>query len=310
VRDGEISAIIITYRKNDDEKIENVVAHVVGGFPLGQRKVSMHRDGFFASQIDGHLWQTGDSMLKFLGRDLIVWANNEEDNRAQKEMIESIFTGEVLVLASNITEKTLYYTAVLPAPKRMLPSRMRSGVRAILINGSLSPEKGSFELVVLTENEQHAALISAVLFDLKTSMLIALRTRLGGVMNDTAWGPHVPVWWAYEMANSIEDMALSRRDRTVKLSSQYERRMVNVTLKTVERFGRDYSQIKGVKQDKLDPRVVDAAMQTRKPLHYWSESHRWGPDWPFAAPIDYSVQKPLDEENRTLDASPPVSPSL
>lgn len=309
VKDGEIAAIIVTYRKNGDDKIEHVVAHVVGGFPLGRRKISMHRDGFFASQIGENLWSTGDSALKFLGREMIIWANSEDDARAQREIIEAIFSGEVSVLADNIMEKPLYYTAVLPAPRHVVPDKMRSHVRAILMNGSLAPDRGTFDLVVLTDNERSSALVSSMMYDLRTSMLVGLRTRFGGVKEDSPWGPTIPVWWAYEMANTVEDMQLTRRDRTVRLTSQYERRMVNATLKTIERFGRDFSQIRGVQQEKLDPRIVDARMRTRKPLHYWSEAHRWGPDWPIAASTNLLIQRPA-EETEKLDAAPPVSQPL
>jgi hypothetical protein len=309
IKDGEISAIIVTYRKNGDDKIEDVVAHIAGGFPLGRRKITMHKDGFFAGQVDEHVWQTGDTVLKFLGRDLIVWANNEEDERLQKELMEAIFSGEIMVLASNIMERPLYYTAVFPAPKEIVPSKMRAHVRAMLVNGSLSPEKGTFELIVLTDNDRSTSLVSSMLYDMKTSILVGLRTRFRGVLEDTPWGPSVPVWWAYEMANTVEDMELTRRDRTVRLSSQYERRMVNASLKTIERFGRDFSQIRGIQEEKLDPRVVDARMKSRSPGHYWGDAHRWGPDWPIASSTNLFIQRP-DEQEKSLDTAPPVTQPL
>jgi len=309
VRQGEVSAIIVTYRKNGDDQIENVVAHITGGFPLGRRKVSMHRDGFFASQIDENLWSTGDSALKFLGRDLIVWANTEEDERAQKELIESIFSGEIIVLANSITEKTLFYTAVFPSPEQLVPPKMRKHVRAMVLNGHIAPDNGSMEFIILSDSERSAALVGSRVHDLKLALHIALRTRFAGVLIETPWGPHVPVWWAYEMANTLEDVQIERRDRTVRMSTQYERRMVNASLKTVERFGRDYSQIKGTLEDKLDPRVVDASLQTRKPLHYWSEDHKWGPDWPFGSSTNIIVRRPEDPD-RALDQAPQVSQPL
>lgn len=309
VRQGEVSAIIVTYRKNGDEQIENVVAHITGGFPLGQRKISMHRDGFFASQLDKNLWTTGDSTLKFLGRDLIVWANNEEDERSQKELIEAVFSGEVLVLANSIIEKPIYYTAVFPSPEQLVPPKMRRHVRAIITKGHLSPENGSFEFVVLSESERSSALVASMVHDMKTALHIALRTRFAGVLIDSPWGPYVPVWWAYEMANTMEDVQIERRDRTVRMAVEYERRMVNATLKTVERFGRDYSQIKGIQDEKLDPRVVDAKLKTKKPLHYWSEDHKWGPDWPFGSSTNIMVRRPEDVD-RTLDAAPQVTQPL
>lgn len=308
VKEGEIAGILVTYRKNGDDKIEHVVAHVLGGFPLGRRKISMHRDGFFASQLGDNLWSTGDSALKFLGREMIVWANNEEDARVQKELIEAIFSGEILTLAEDIGRKPLYFSAVLPAPKHILPDKIRRHVRAMLINGSLSPERGTFELVVLTDNDRSAALVSASLYDLKTSLLVALRTRFRGVLQETPWGPQT-VWWSYEMANTVEDMQLDRRDRTVRLSTQFERRMVNATLKSIERFGRDFTAIRGVQEDKLDPRMVDARMRSRKPGHYWNDDHRWGPDWPIAASTNVLIQRPAEEVEQ-LDTAPPVSGTL
>ncbi|HMP90303.1 MAG TPA: hypothetical protein PJ991_08870 [Kiritimatiellia bacterium] len=306
VQQGEISSIIVTYRKNGDDRIENVVANIMGGFPLGRRNISMHRDGFFANQIDQNLWQTGDSALRFLGRDLAVWANNEDDERDQRELIEAIFAGEVLVVANSITDKPMYFTAVFPAPRQIVPAKMRNHVRAILLNGYLSAERGSMELVVLADNERSTALISSMMHDLKISILVGLRTRFRGVMEDTPWGPSIPVWWAYEMANTVEDMELVRRDRTVRLSTRFERRMVNATLKTIERFGRDYSQIRGVQEEKLDPRVVDARLRSTKPGHYWSDAHRWGPDWPIGVSTNILIRRPGDEE-RSFDSAPPVT---
>jgi len=309
VRKGEVSAIIVTYRKNGDDKIENVIAHIMGGFPLGKRKISMHRDGFFASQIDGQLWSTGDSTLKFLGRDLVVWANNEEDAEHQQKIIDAIFAGEIVELAADISEKPLYYTIVFPSPGKVVPAKMRRHIKAILTKGHLTPSEGSVELVLLTNGERSTALVSSVAQDLKTGLQIALRTRFAGVEIESDWGPYIPVWWAYEMANTLDDVELTRKGLTVTMAVSYERRMVNATMKTIERFGRDYSQIKGSKDDKLDPRQVDAMLQTTSPLHYWSEEHRWGPDWPFSSGTNIFVRRPDDTES-SLDEAPPVSQPL
>jgi len=308
VRKGEVSSIIITYRKNGDEKITNVVAHIMGGFPLGKRKISMHRHGFFASQVDRQIWATGDSTLKFLGRDMVVWANNAEDEQAQNKLLEAVFSGEVIDLAADISEKTLYYTAVFPSPRQIVPAKMRQHIKAILVEGSLSPDRGTIKVVILTNGKRSTALVNTMAQDLKTGLQIALRTRFKGVMRDTAWGPHVPVWWAYEMANTLDQVELTRRDLTVSLSTVYERRMVNASLKTIERFGRDFSQIKGIKDDKLSPRQVDAMLRTAKPVHYWSEAHQWGPDWPFGSGTNVFVRRPSEEPESLEDAPPATQP--
>ncbi|HMO51107.1 MAG TPA: hypothetical protein PKE26_07665, partial [Kiritimatiellia bacterium] len=311
VQRGEVSAIIVTYRKNGDDKIENVIAHIMGEFPLGRRQITMHEDGFFASQIDNRLWETGDAAIRFLGRDMIVWGNTEDDERAQRELIEAVFSGEIIIVADSIVQKPLYYTAVLPAPRQVVPLKLRPHVRAILFNGFLSAERGSLETVILTDSERASARVSSIVYDLKLSAQLALRTRFRGVMEETPWNPnHIPVWWSYEMANTLEDTQLVRRDRTVRLNAEYERRMVNAFLKSMERFGRDYSQIRGTQEEKLDPRIVDARMRTRKPNHYWSEAHKWGPDWPIPASGEIVIQRPDDPSSPLLDDAPPVTQSL
>lgn len=148
-----------------------------------------------------------------------------------------------------------------------------------------------------------------MMYDLKASLLIGLRTRFRGVLEDSPWGTNRSGRWAYEMANTVEDMQLTRRDRTVRLSTRYERRMVNATLKSIERFGRDFSQIRGVEQDKLDPRLVDSNMKTRKPGHYWSETHRWGPDWPIGSSTNILIQRPAEDVEK-LETAPPVTQTL
>ena len=65
---GTVSAMIITYHQNRDNSIRDVVAHVVGGFPIGKLKPGFHRDGFFQNLIDQELWVSGNQALGLLGR--------------------------------------------------------------------------------------------------------------------------------------------------------------------------------------------------------------------------------------------------
>lgn len=307
--DGQVSGILVTYRRNGDDKTENVVAHIVGEFPLGGRQISMHRDGFFADQVDPNLWSTGDAAIRFLGRDMIVWSNSEEDERIQREIIEAFFAGEVILLAEHILQKPVHFTMVLPAPQEILPSRMKAHVRAVLLNGFLAPDEGSMEVVFLADSERSAARISSMARDLNTSLQLILRTRFQGVVLETAWGDHIPTWWALEMANALDTIELERRNFTVNMSIDFERVMVNAVLKSIERFGRDYSQIRGVQGEKLDPRVVDARMQTRKPSHYWSEAHKWGPNWPFGSGTNIFIQG-IEPKRDLQQAAPPVTEPL
>ncbi len=279
---GEVAAMIVTYHKTSDGKINDVVAHVFGGFPLGRRKPGFHRDGFFAEQLDSDLWQAGNQAVGFLGRDMILFAGDDEE-KGEMEIIESVFSGDVMPLVKSL-DTPLYYTAVFPDPSRVVPLQMRRHVQAFIVKGYLSQQKGEMESVVLTPSSKSATYSMQLLHDMRLASLLWLRGRWRGVMEDTLWGPQEGTWWAFEMANTIEQGTMEKEDSVVRMRMNFDRVMVNATLKSVERLGRDYAQQKRSLDERIDPRLVDASLRSDKPLHYWSNEHKWGPDWPFAGP--------------------------
>jgi hypothetical protein len=58
--------------------------------------------------------------------------------------------------------------------------------------------------------------------------------------------------------------------------------MMNALMKSIERFGRDWSQIQARTGMAMDPGVAAVVASAREMPQYWSEGHRWGPDWPIA----------------------------
>ena len=277
---GEVAAMVVTYHMNSDKRVEDVAAHIIGGFPLGQRKRGFHRDGFFRHQIDGSLWNAGGSAIAFLGRDILVFAD-ENVVATQQELLESILSGNILPLAGSIIDRPLYYTAVFPDPRRVVPPQLRTHVQAVIIKGHLAPDDGSWEMMVLTPNPDSASYATSIIYDMKLAGQVALQSRFGGVETDTAWGKHIPVWWAHKMAETIQSTSIEKEQNIVRMKASFDRTMVNATLKSIERMGRDLSQMQGSLEEKLDPRLVDARMKSAKPQHYWSEEHEWGPDWPI-----------------------------
>ena len=83
------------------------------------------------------------------------------------------------------------------------------------------------------------------------------------------------------MADTIDAASLEKQQNIISLKSAFDRPMVNAMLKTIERMGRDMAAMRLIRDDKLDPRLADAQLKSDKPLHYWSEAHQWGPDWPI-----------------------------
>lgn len=303
---GEVAAMIVTYHKSGDSRIEDVVAHVVGGFPLGQRKPGFHRDGYFQSQIDPSLWNSGNSALGFLGRDIVLFADEAVANK-QQGVLESVLTGDIMPLVDMISDRPLYFTAVFPDPRRVVPPQLRPHVQAFIVKGHLAPYEGSWEMIILTPRPESANYALSLIYDMKLASRMALQSRWQGIMVDTAWGEQVPVWWAYEMANTIGQTSLEAEQNIVRMRVSFERVMVNAVLKSIERMGRDMAQMRGSLDEKLDPRLVDARLRTDKPLHYWSDPHRWGPDWPIAQP---TTNAGIQGEGVIVPEAPAVSQPL
>ncbi|HBA86399.1 MAG TPA: hypothetical protein DCZ95_20150 [Verrucomicrobia bacterium] len=294
---GEVSAMIVTYNKSAEDKVDNVVAHAVGGFPLGKMKMGFHRDGYFARQIDRNLWNMGNVVISFLGRDMVLFAEDEVA-QTQHELLESIFSGDISLLVKGL-EKPMFFTAVFPDPKRIVPSQLRGHIQAVVIKGSLGFQKGHFETLLLCPNQKSAAYVHAIVSDMKKMADLGLKTRWGGAVVQTAWGPMVGSWWAYEMVRTLEETKLETEEILVRIKTEFGRVMVNVCLKSIERMSRDLAALKGTFEDRLDPRVVDARLKTQKPLHYWSEPHQWGPDWPIPPPANTNEQAVMPELGTT-----------
>lgn len=296
---GEVSAMIVTYHKNGDDKIRDVVAHVIGGFPLAKLKPGFHRDGFMKYMLDENLWTVGDSALNMLGRDMVLFAN-EDVAEKQNAVVEGLLSGDVLPLVDRI-QTPLYYTIVMPDPKRVVPRQLKNHVQALIFKGRLSQTSGTFETLVLTPSSRSASYALSIVSDLKAMAEMALKAKFKGVVQQKNWGPHIDPWWAYEMVNTSEKISIEKEENILRIHSDFDRVMVNVVMKVLERMGRDLTQTRMTLEQGLDPRIVDRKMATRKPGHYWTEAHRWGPNWPIP-PTDEEIA----ERKKAIEASTPV----
>ena len=278
---GEVAAMIVTYHVDDDGKAEDIVVHAVGGFELAREKPGFHRNGYFFQQLDNNLWNYGNLLVGFLGRDMVLFSGDEAVTKTHEEMLDSLFTGDISVLVSSL-KRPMYFTAVFPDPRQIVPPQLRSHIQAVVFKGYLGYYKGGWEALVLTPSPKSATYALAILRDMKTAADFALKTRWKGVVQQKEWGPVIDPWWAYELVRTSERMTMEKEQNLVRMDTDFERVMVNAVLKSIERLSRDLAQMKGSLTEGLDPREVDARLKTKKPLHYWSEPHQWGPDWPIA----------------------------
>jgi len=300
LRLGEVSAMVVTYRQDEEGEATDVVAHVLGGFPLGKRKPGFHRDGYFRHLIDRDLWNLGNAVISLMGRDMIMFAE-EHIAEQHQEMLESIFVlGDVYPLVEYIEKAPVYFTAVFPDPRRLVPIQLRHHVQALVFKGHLAPKGGRMELVALTPSARSASYALSIISDMKMFSEVALRTKWKGVPIRAPWGTYVETWWAHAMVETSRKTALEKQHNILRIRTEFDRVMANAVVKSVERMGRDLAQMRGSLEERLDPRLVDERLFSAKPQHYWSDSHRWGPNWPFRGETN---------EFDTADAAPSAGPN-
>ncbi|MFT5123487.1 MAG: hypothetical protein ACI9TH_001079 [Kiritimatiellia bacterium] len=279
----KVSAMLVTYRINENEEVRNLATHVIGDYKVGRRRPGFHRDGYFKHLIDQNLWNTGNTVIGFLGRDIVYYAEQDDDEDFQTALIDSLFTGEVDLILEAI-DTPYYYTMVIPNPRRLLPPQLRHHIQTVIIKGSMQKQRGDTEVLLLCSNPPSARHTAAVVKDMKVAAEAILQTQFGGVIKERSWGPYLETWWAREMVVTSEKALLRQEENIVRLNVVYGRVMNNALLKSFERMGRDLRQITGTIEQKKDPRLVDAEMRSHKGSHYWSEDHGWGPNWPIQPP--------------------------
>lgn len=281
LRLGEVAAMVITYHRVDD-KTEGVVAHIVGAFPLGKRRLGFHRDGWFKGRLDQGLWNSGNLAVSFLGREIVLFSE-EAVAEKQQAVLESLLSGDITPLIQDL-KNPLFFTIVIPEPGKLVPPQLRSHIQAMIFKGRLGYDTGVLETILLCSSVDSAEYTFAISQDLKTMADLALQIQFQGMEVDTEWGRRVGVWWAYEMAQTLRKAVFRRDGSLVRAKSEFGRVMVNAFLKSIERMSRDVAQMRMSLDQGMDPRLVDARLQTPSYGHYWSQPHQWGPDWPIPPP--------------------------
>ncbi|MBU1693572.1 MAG: hypothetical protein KJ726_06210 [Verrucomicrobia bacterium] len=305
---GEVTALLVTYRLLDDGSVADVIVHAVGGFPAARKRPGFHRNGYFFHQIDSDLWTFGNLCIGFLGRDVIVFGVDEAATERQRLLLDSIFSGEIMTLVQHL-EKPLYFSLVLPDPRQAVPPQLRHHVQAVVIKGYMSHTGGRCDVLILTPSPRSSRYALNLFDDMKTASEVALRTKWQGVPKKNEWGQDVYDWWAVEMVNTMEKATLEQEFSIIRMGADFGRVMVNAILKSIERMSRDLAAMQGIEDDRLDPRLVDARLKTSSPLHYWSEQHQWGPNWPIPATVsNLPPFTPFAVEPASAPAAPAVAP--
>lgn len=273
---GEVSAMMVTHRKGDDGQPHDVVVHVLGGFPPDARKIGFHRDGYMKKMVDSHLWDVGNIALGVLGRDMVLFAQ-EETIGPHQELIAAIFRGDIMPLVESLDDP-IYFTLVFPDPEHIVPPQLKRHIQAVIMKGYLGMKDGKTDVIFLSPTARSARYAFSILQDLKTATELALQVKWDGVKTPDQWRaePAVQCWWAYEIVQNSKASTFEREASIIRLSSTYGRVMNNAVLKIIERFGRDVRQMQLASRSKTE-QIDDEANR------YWSLTHHWGPDWPVGS---------------------------
>jgi hypothetical protein len=284
LRLGEVSAMLVTYRLDDAGEATDITVIVFGGLDIGRRVPGFNRDGYFKRMVDRNLWNAGNTVLAFLGREMNFFAE-EKQIQEHKKYFDALATGEVMPIVEAIRQP-MYYSLVFPSPRRLLPPQLRPHISTIIFKGSMQLLRSDTEILMLCNSPRSATLAARARKDVKLGGEAILKTRFGGVVEERSWGHHMRTWWAYEMVRTSEKAILKADRNLIRFQVAYGRVMNNAILKVFERMGRDLLAMSLTMDQQLDPRQTDARLASRHTSHYWGNEHRWGPNWPILPPME------------------------
>lgn len=81
---GQVSAMVVTYNKDDSGLVIDPAIYAIGGFPDPKsRRLGFHSSGYMSQELDHSLWLSGNAIMNLLGRDIIVFC---EQDKAEQHM--------------------------------------------------------------------------------------------------------------------------------------------------------------------------------------------------------------------------------
>jgi hypothetical protein len=281
LKTGEVTAMVVTYRQTKDGDISDPAIYAVGGFTNPKHtRFGFHSSGYFAQELDRNLWLSGNSVMNMLGRDIIVFC---EQDKAEQHMslLSGLLNGRILPLASRIVEAPLHYAIVFPAPREIAPPNLRNYLSVISVAGVMGPDDSSTEIRFVTGHPAKTARVQAILSDMLGLARMTFHDKFSGYIKEREWGTQNDMWWATEYVSLIDTMSLVSDPTLVAIRFSGDRAKNNAILKTLERAGCDLSAQKAFALS--DDLPWEYVYNDRDNPHggYWSKEHQWGDDWPL-----------------------------
>ena len=278
---GAVTAMVVSYVQKPDGSIADPAIYAIGGFPDPKSKrLGFHSTGYFSQELDPSLWLSGNAVMTLLGRDIIVFC---EQDKAEQHMalLFDILQGGVMSLARRIVEHPIHYAIVFPEPKPLAPPNLRNSLQTIIIRGEMGPDHGKTETVFVAPSYRAAKQIHVIFKDMLSLARITFQDHFGGYIKEMAWGLMNDNWWAVEYVDLIDNLVLVQDQVLVVARAEYDRYKNNAILKTIERAGRDLAMRKSYALAGQLPWDFAFLEKDNPSGGYWSKTHRWGMDWPL-----------------------------
>ncbi len=286
---GSVSVMVVSYRKGPNNEVMDPAIYAVGGFPDPKSKrLGFHATGYFKQDLDPSLWHTGNAVMNLLGRDIIVFC---EQDKAEVHMalLYDVLNGNILTLAQRIAEAPLHYAIVFPSPKELAPPHLRTKLQTVLIKGDMTGDSGRTETMFVSSSFRTAAQVHILMKDMISLARLTFHDRYSGYIKDMnfgivdgkPWGKMNDTWWAVEYVDLLDNMKLVQDQILVIARAEYDRFKNNAILKTIERAGRDMAMQKAFVLSSELPWEFAFQQRTNPSGGYWSTPHRWGREWPL-----------------------------
>ncbi len=278
---GNVNVMVVTYRKDEANKVVDAAIYAIGGFPDPKSKrLGFHSTGYFRQELDKDLWMSGNAIMNLFGRDIIVFCEQDKAE-AHMALLYDLLNGRVLPLAQRIVEAPLHYAIVFPNPKELAPPNIRNSLQTVILKGEMTGDNGKTELMLVSPSVSSAYQVHTIVKDMRTLASITLQDKFSGYVKQMPWGPMNDVWWAVEYNDLIRKLQLLQDQVLVVARSEYDRAKNNAILKTFERAGRDLAMQKAFLLSGDLPWEFVYREKDNPTGGYWSPEHRWGPEWPL-----------------------------
>lgn len=278
---GNVNAMVVTYRKDQAGNIQDAAIYAIGGFPDPKsRRLGFHNTGYFRHELDPNLWFSGEALMNLLGRDIIVFC---EQDKAETHMalLFDLLNGGIMPLAQRIVESPIYYAIVFPDPKELAPPNLRNNLQTVIIKGEMDGDSGRTEVMFISPTYRTAAQVHTLVQDMLGLARITFHDKFSGYIKDMSWGKMNDTWWSLEYVEMIDSLKLAQDQVLVVASVEYDRAKNNAILKTIERAGRDLAAQKSFALAGELPWDFIYREKDNPSGGYWSKPHRWGPEWPL-----------------------------